>query len=144
VSGSRLLDLFAGTGLMGIEALSRGAAELVLVDDSRKMVRTIESNLLKIGYQAQVICADVRKIIHTLEPESFDIIFADPPYKATLAEKTLELLDQCHLLKPGGILAVEHSTLAKLSDRLAVLERTQTREWGQTAISFYQHVEENG
>jgi 16S rRNA (guanine(966)-N(2))-methyltransferase RsmD len=123
---------------MGIEALSRGAAELVAVDEKRAMVRIIEENLRKIGYEAKVICADARKFIPALAPESFDIIFADPPYQSLSAEKTLEMVQTYRLLKPDGILAIEHSTAKKLPEHAGPFVKTRTREWGQTAISFYE------
>src|SRR5881628_2830881 len=89
INGARFLDLFAGTGLMGIEALSRGAHQLVAVYESRKMTKMIQANLAKIGYEAEVISADVRRVIPILETDSFDIIFADPPYKGNKATSLL-------------------------------------------------------
>src|SRR5262249_16481896 len=77
IKKAHFLDIFAGTGMMGLEALSRGAAELTVVEESRKMVRAIEASLLRLGYesQAQIYTADFRQLLPTLTPHQFDVIF---------------------------------------------------------------------
>jgi 16S rRNA (guanine966-N2)-methyltransferase len=137
LDGARFLDIFAGTGLMGIEALSRGAEQLVCIDESRKMVRTIEANLTKIGYEAKVICGDYRRFLPTLETNYFDIIFADPPYAARYELPLLELLNKHDVLKPDGLLAIEHSIDTKLPEESGSFQKKDARTWGQTAITFY-------
>jgi 16S rRNA (guanine966-N2)-methyltransferase len=135
--GARFLDLFAGTGLMGLEALSRGASSLIAVEENRNMVRAIEGNLKQLHLEAEVICGDVRRVLPVLEPEAFDIIFADPPYKTSLAQSAVQGVRDHGLLAPDGILAVEHARGADLLDQVGQLEKFDCRQYGQTAVSFY-------
>src|SRR5579885_1525759 len=80
------LDLFAGTGMMGIEALSRGASELIAVEADRKLAQNIIQSLEKLGLEGEVIAGDVRETLDKLPAYYFDVIFADPPYKTVLAD----------------------------------------------------------
>jgi 16S rRNA (guanine(966)-N(2))-methyltransferase RsmD len=137
IRAARVLDLCAGTGLMGLEALSRGACEVIFVEESRRLARSIEQNLQRLGYEAEVICGDVRKVMPALEPERFDIVFADPPYKSRLALTIVREVGRCGLLAPEGVLAVEHARGADLPDEEAGLSLYDRREYGQTSVSFY-------
>lgn len=139
VPESHFLDLCAGTGVMGIEALSRGAASLTAVDESPRNVRAIENALKALKFDAEVIAGDVRDVVARLPAEHFDIIFADPPYKTKLPGAILELVDRKGLLKPDGILAVEHSRDYKFPENLSTLVFAKKREYGQSAFSFFTH-----
>ena len=112
---ARVLDLFAGTGALGIEALSRGAATAVLVEKSAKAVVTINENLAKTRLQATVVTADIFRYLDHLAGagEAFDLIFADPPYAKYPGDRdfTPELLASAslqRLLKPEGTFVLEH------------------------------------
>lgn len=124
IDNARFLDLFAGSGAMGLEALSQGASKAVFVDISRESVRCIQDNIktLELGNQCEVICGDVFSILKRLAKrgDSYDIIYADPPYDKNTAEKkvvpysvsVLEFIDQLiregvPLLAPGGSLFLE-------------------------------------
>ncbi|HEY9871525.1 MAG TPA: 16S rRNA (guanine(966)-N(2))-methyltransferase RsmD [Candidatus Obscuribacterales bacterium] len=144
IRAARVLDLCAGTGLMGIEALSRGASEVIFVEESRRLARSIEQNLQRLGYEAEVICGDVRKVMPALEPDRFDIVFADPPYKSRLALTIVREVARNHLLAPDGVLAVEHARGADLSYEEAGLYLYDRREYGQTCVSFYRRRHEHG
>ncbi len=137
---SCFLDLFAGTGLIGLEALSRGAASLIAVEESSKLAHAIEADLRRLGFLGKVICADVRKVLPVLEPGSFDIIYADPPYASQLACTVIAGVSRHELLKPDGILAIEHSRADSLPDVDLALSLFDRREYGQTAVSFYRQV----
>jgi 16S rRNA (guanine(966)-N(2))-methyltransferase RsmD len=137
VSGARFLDLCAGTGLMGMEALSRGAGPVVFVEENRKLAKAIELNVKRLGYEAEVICADARKVIPILEPEKFDIIFADPPYRSVLSLSVLRGVGSHRLLDADGTLAIEHDRGAQLPGDSEGLVRYDRREYGQTAVTFY-------
>lgn len=131
------LDVFAGTGLMGLEALSRGANSLVAVEENRHMVKTLEESLKFLGFQGQVIAGDYRHVLATLPPLQFDIIFADPPYKTNYPAFLVQAVEAYELLKEGGILAIEHKHGYAFSEELARLRCYDRRQYGQTALSFF-------
>jgi 16S rRNA (guanine(966)-N(2))-methyltransferase RsmD len=139
VTGGAFLDLFAGTGLMGFEALSRGASSLVAVEENRRLAKGIEADLKRLGFEGEVICADVRKVCSILEPGQFDVIYADPPYKSRLSESVLRAVSKHELLAPGGTLAIEHARSEKLPTIEGTLTFSDRRDYGQTAISFYKN-----
>ncbi|MGI8616633.1 MAG: 16S rRNA (guanine(966)-N(2))-methyltransferase RsmD [Actinomycetota bacterium] len=107
VDDARVLDLYAGTGALGIEALSRGASEAVFVDDSQGALRAVRENLARTGLddRAGVERSDVRRFLEhePVDPQPFDLVFLDPPYEAGPAEldPVLGLLDEKPLLKEG-------------------------------------------
>ena len=137
VPGASFLDLCAGTGLMGFEALSRGAGPVIFVEENRKLARAIELNVKRLSYEAEVICADARRVIPILEREKFDIIFADPPYRSPLALAILRGVGSHGLLKVDGSLAIEHDRGAQLPGESEGLVHYDRREYGQTAVTFY-------
>ncbi|MBX9570041.1 MAG: 16S rRNA (guanine(966)-N(2))-methyltransferase RsmD [Candidatus Obscuribacterales bacterium] len=140
IYGCRFLDLCAGTGLMGIEALSRGAASLISVEVDKTFAKQIQTNLKHLGYadQSEVISTHVERALPLLTEKSFDIIFADPPYKDRLVKKLPNLIGQFNLLD-DGVFILEHlkSTTPEVSED-SPLALTSTRNYGQTSISFYQ------
>ena len=107
IPGSRVLDLFAGSGAMGIEALSRGADEAVFIDKSRNAVRCIEDNLKAAHMSAKVINPDFSSALQRLEGE-FDFIFVDPPYQSGFYREAIELIKIRGLLSEKGKLVLEH------------------------------------
>lgn len=134
---SVFLDLFAGTGLMGIEALSRGVSELISVETERQLAKNIKESLEKLSFDGEVITGDVREVIKTLPAYYFDIIFADPPYKSPLAQSVLQLVNRHNLLKEGGLLIIEHFRDTKLPVDEVALQQCDRRDYGQTSISFF-------
>lgn len=137
VVGCVFLDLCAGTGIMGIEALSRGASSLVLVEESARNARSIRGALAACDFEAEVIVADVRDALNRLPAEHFDIIFADPPYKTRLPGVIVEIVDRKRLLNPDGVLAIEHVRDYKFPENLSTLVLTKSRDYGQSAFSFF-------
>ncbi len=133
------LDVFSGTGLMGLEALSRGAHSLVSVDADRRMVKSLEESLKLLGFEAEVIAGDYRHILSTLPPLKFDIIFADPPYKTNYPVGVVETVERCELLKEGGILAIEHVRGYRFADQEGPLQVYDRRQYGQTVLSFFRN-----
>ncbi len=134
---ARFLDVFAGSGLIGLEALSRGAASSVFVEESRRMTRAIEASLSLLGFEAEVITADFRRTLAKLEHRHFDIIFADPPYQTPFAEQIVELVGRFDLLEDDGFLVVEHLRGRQLPVELGSLQKFDQRFYGQTALSFF-------
>ena len=143
LKGCNFLDLCAGTGLMGFEALSRGAAGLVAVEANRQTARAIEANLAHLGYRAEIICGGVLKVLPLLAAKSFDLIFADPPYASGLAADIILLVDEYDLLAEDGALVVEHLRSTRLPDSAGNLVREAERHYGQTSLSFYKSRIEN-
>ena len=142
-SGMKVLDLFAGTGNLSIEALSRGADHAVLIDASERSVAVIRENLrrLSLAPTAGVWVAPVGRSLRILarRQESFDIIFLDPPYDQGLANRSVAVIAQGNLLKKPGTIVVEHSARETLQQRYDSLKLHDERRYGDTLLSFYKH-----
>ena len=108
ISGSRVLDLFCGTGALGIEAISRGAEEVIFVDVNEKSVMLTKKNLQSIKSDAKVLKCDSDHALNILKGK-FDFIILDPPYKSGLYEKTLKKIFEKNLLNDEGTIICEHS-----------------------------------
>lgn len=142
VKDSLFFDLYAGTGAIGIEALSRGAREVIFVESHPKTARLIRDNLSALGVRnsAEIIEAPVEKGLERLAARHLlaDYIFLDPPYnQPDEYMETLEFLDSSHLLAPEGIVIVEHGRKRELPEIFSRLERTRLLEQGDAALSFY-------
>jgi len=141
VSGLRVLDLYAGTGAVGIEALSRGAGSLVLIESGYKQYRTIHENLSLCGEDAMVIRSDVLKALRKLQGEGriFDFIFADPPYEKGLAQKTIVSVIEHGLLSGSGIMAVTVRHNEELPQKEGRYEIIFDRRYGDTCLAIYKN-----
>lgn len=143
LSGCKVLDLFAGTGNLSAEALSRGAAETVLVDISPEAGRAIRENLRLLGLseRSKVWVGPVFRSIRLLSKrgEAFDLIFLDPPYEKNLVGKTLRAIDQAGLLREGAILVAEHSVRETVAESYGTLILNDQRRYGTTLLSFFSH-----
>lgn len=140
VYGIRFLDLYAGSGAVGIEALSRGSAEVVFLEQDPACLQVLRANLEATGLgPGQVVTGDVLRVLPRLARRrgEFDIIFVDPPYGTGLARRTLEVLASGDLLGPQGIVIIEHFAKEHLPQRIGSLRRTRERAHGQTVLSFY-------
>ncbi|MFH1940916.1 MAG: 16S rRNA (guanine(966)-N(2))-methyltransferase RsmD [bacterium] len=140
VKGARLLDLFAGTGSLGIEALSRGAEEVVFVERSSESVRILTKNIERCGFRekAHIVKEDVFRAIPRMarEGEIFHFLLADPPFKEALLGRILRAISENRKLCPEGLLIVEHE--AHDSDPgghgMTLLKQ---RRFGHCVISIY-------
>lgn len=137
MQGARCLDICAGTGLVGIEALSRGAESLISIEENRTLAKAIEGSLKKLKLDGEVICGDFRKVLPILEPKSFDIIFADPPYKSPHISDIPLSVERHDLLAEGGVLIIEHLKSYKFAEGCSLLALQSTRNYGQTSLSFF-------
>jgi 16S rRNA (guanine966-N2)-methyltransferase len=141
LEGSLFIDVFSGTGAMGIEAVSRGAARAILVESYAKAAQLIRQNLQSLEIQnADLVEADavtgLEKIAH--RRLLADFIFVDPPYEnVDDYPRVLEFLDGAHLLAPQGMVIVEHFAKQKLPERFVRLERTRLLEQGDASLSFF-------
>lgn len=136
LEGRRFLDLFAGSGQIGLEALSRGAREAVFVDSSRDSVRVVQKNLEAAGFQdrGKVVSADFAGYLMR-EQGQFDIAFIDPPYHAGLIEKALELAVE--KMSPGGVLVCEHGSKEELAETVGRFSKQKVYRYGRTALTVY-------
>jgi len=143
IRNARVLDLFAGTGNLGIEALSRGARCALFVDTSRSAVRLIGQNLIRthLGERAEIWKSDCESALGRLEKMNrrFEIVLLDPPYGYDRAASLLKQLCLGKLLSLGGLMAVEHDRRSNLPEHIGSLERSDQRRFGDTMLSFYQH-----
>lgn len=148
-----VLDLFAGTGSFGIEALSRGADFVLFVDQSRKAGELIKANLRKLGCygQAEVMVKKVSVALNQLNLEGlkFDLVFIDPPFDRELMGRTLEQLSQLQILAPDAVVVARTSVREKTRDKYGLLIRKDLRKYGDSIVSFYvqgfkEEIEEKG
>jgi 16S rRNA (guanine(966)-N(2))-methyltransferase RsmD len=142
LSGIRLLDLFAGTGNVSIEAISRGAAEAILIDSSEQSGKVIRENLRSVGFtdRANVRIAPVSRVLRLLarRGESFDMIFLDPPYQRNWVKVCLEAIAGGNLLRASGTLVVEHSAREQPEAEYGSLVLKDQRKYGDTWLSFFE------
>ena len=136
VEGRSFLDAFAGSGQMGIEALSRGAKRAVFVDNSRSSLDVVRKNLELTGLKAssQVIAADTLSYLSSCR-ERFDIAFLDPPYKQGLLQNALELLPS--VMNGSGYIICEHSSDEKLPERIGSFMIKKCYKYGKIMITVY-------
>lgn len=130
------LDLFAGSGAMGIEAWSRGATRVVFVEKDRRVYQSLQANLQTVGYAEPVtLLIDWQRALRYLRGESFDVIYADPPFAADLYPAILASIVEYGVLNPAGILCLEHpSRLQLLFDNDWGL--LKTKRYGDVAVTF--------
>jgi 16S rRNA (guanine966-N2)-methyltransferase len=147
MEGARFLDLYAGSGAVGIEAASRGAANVVLVERAEPALKVLRANLEKLGLRGgvRVEAVSVGAFLRRVRPESlamrFDVVFLDPPYEA--AEEyamALGLLGgtASGLLAEGAVVIAEHRRKQKLEDGYGMLRRVRVLEQGDAALSFFE------
>jgi 16S rRNA (guanine(966)-N(2))-methyltransferase RsmD len=146
IQSSRFLDVFAGTGAVGIEALSRGAEYVCFIENHAASAALIRKNLaaLKVNSGVTVICADAIRGLESLEAKvkagdaAYDYIFIDPPYAATADySRVLQKVGASNLLANGGIIIVEHRKTFDLAESFGALKRVRLLRQGDAALSFY-------
>jgi len=143
--GARVLDLFAGAGAVGIEALSRGAAHVTFVERNRRALKIIQVNLDSLGLSAQatLVPKDAGAALALLRNrgERFNVIFVDPPYAHAGHAALLGKISAASMLEEGGRLVVEHHHKTELPERTGALERVREVRAGETRLSFYAREE---
>jgi 16S rRNA (guanine966-N2)-methyltransferase len=144
LSGIKILDLFAGTGNVSIEAISRGAAEAILIDSSDKSGKVIRENLSRVGFtdRASVWIVPVSRALRSLarQGESFDMIFLDPPYQRNWVNACLAAIARGNLLRESGTVVVEHSAREQPKAEYRSLILKDQRNYGDTWLSFFKHT----
>ncbi len=137
------LDLFAGSGNLGIEAISMGAKEVVFVDQNKKAVKTIQKNLSILGEEAQVLCMDFEKACQKFfrEQKKFSIVFLDPPYETSFIEKGLVHLSKDKLLNKNGLVVCESNHKEKIKYNSSSYEVYKEKTYGDKYILILKKTE---
>ena len=138
VPDTKVLDLFAGSGALGLEALSRGACRAVLADKAGKAIDCIRRNVETLGFaqQSTVLRGDWRGVLQRLENSSFDLVFLDPPYSLTQYREITDALIENELLSDDALIVIEHrkDVMPELSPPFTL---KNNRTYGDTVIHFY-------
>jgi 16S rRNA (guanine966-N2)-methyltransferase len=141
VDGVRVLDLFAGTGALGIEALSRGAAQAVFVEEHPEALKVLRRNLEALGLSDRTTVWPLPAAVALKKVagrgERFGLAFLDPPYGGGAAAATLNVLAALDLMGPGARVVVEHSRRENLPEACGALTRLEVRRYGDTQVAFY-------
>ena len=135
IEGRRVLDLFAGTGQLGIECLSRGAREAVFLDRSPAAVKIVKENLKSCGFSATVLHRDALEYLDHCG--SFDLIFVDPPYDAGLYETVLEKINSVDILSDGGIIICESRRDAAMPEMRPPYLKRREYNYGKVKLCLY-------
>jgi 16S rRNA (guanine966-N2)-methyltransferase len=141
LEGQKVLDLYAGTGALGLESVSRGAPRAVLVDSDREALALCRANTDTLGFGAQVeiLAQPVERALQTLgrRGDRFELIFADPPYAARVVETVLEGIARNGVLAPGGTVVIEHDKREAAPESHEGFERVDQRRFGDTLVSLF-------
>lgn len=138
VSGSGFLDLYAGSGTVGLEALSRGAVNVVFVERNQARFKAIRNTVDRFGFtdRTEVIKDDALRFLK-IEDREFDIIFIDPPYGSDDTGKVFELIGVKDMLKDSGVIVWEHSSKKTPPEEMGKLRHIRSYRYGDTALSLY-------
>jgi len=145
IEGAAFLDLYAGSGAVGIEAMSRGAARVEFVERAPAALAVLRGNLAKLGVTAgfRIHGGSVGTVLRRMKPDAgaaFDVVFLDPPYDAAAEyEIAMRMLggSEGELLAPGAVVIAEHRKKERLEDGYGALVRTRLLEQGDAGLSFY-------
>lgn len=144
IEGKVILDLFAGTGNLGIEALSRGARRVIFVEKGREALKVVRRNLLECGFldQSDIIPKEVNQAIGFLQKkgEAFDLILMDPPYEKGWVLKTLDCLISNPIHHESSIMVIEHSRRESLPEKIEGWHVIRQRKFGDTIVSFLETI----
>ena len=141
IPGSYVLDLFAGSGAFGLEAVSRGAEKVFLVESSPVCISTIKQNVesLDTAFYCEVLRQDAADFVENYPTDSrrFDLIFADPPYGKGLAKNILLLINHYDILMHSGLLVIEHHRADSMPEAEGSITILKQKTYGDTTISVY-------
>ncbi|MFC1858049.1 16S rRNA (guanine(966)-N(2))-methyltransferase RsmD [Thermodesulfobacteriota bacterium] len=144
VSGAVVLDLFAGTGALGIEALSRGADFAVFIDNYRKSLKVIAENIhtCLLQEKTKLIKWNATKNLYCLQAfhHAINIVFIDPPYNQNFIKPVLSHLQECRCLAEEAAIIIEHSALETLPDNCPAFALMDQRRYGKTLVSYLSYV----
>lgn len=146
VYGSKVIDIFAGTGSLGLEAVSRGASNCILIDKSKDTYDLLSQNVINLKFEdkCKTFNMDSYKAIEQLgvEREKFDIIFIDPPYIKDMIPPAFEIIEKYNMLLDDGIIVTKIDLKEKLYEGTKKIKLYNHRKYGNTIICFYKHEED--
>ncbi|MCC7404343.1 MAG: 16S rRNA (guanine(966)-N(2))-methyltransferase RsmD [Bdellovibrionales bacterium] len=136
---ARVLDLFSGTGNLGIEAISRGASEVTFVEKSGKSLQILNKNLALLGINSGVTVRkdDVLDFVKKYSGPAFDVVLADPPFTEKIAHPVMEILSQHPLVVPGGVIIIESSRHEPIGEQYPPFNFLDRRDFGDKNVSFF-------
>ena len=138
-----VLDLFAGTGSLGIEALSRGMERAIFIENDPRVISVLKKNIIncRLENQAEVIVLPVTKGLKILQSrkQKFKLIFLDPPYLSNLVGKTILEIGEANILEEDGLVIVEHSSKEDIKSNYGNLIKFDQRQYAHTLVSFFHH-----
>ncbi|MBI2093526.1 MAG: 16S rRNA (guanine(966)-N(2))-methyltransferase RsmD [Candidatus Omnitrophica bacterium] len=150
IEGCRVIDGFSGSGLLGIEALSRGASFVAFIENDLEAVLTIRKNLELLYPEIdrsfwQILHTDVERGLRHLsqKKDRFDLILFDPPYRQDEGKKALNTVVECAILTPAGLVVLEHDRRSPSPMKVGTLQQSAQHRYGDTVLSFYQVPLEN-
>ena len=145
IPGARVLDLFSGTGNLGLEALSRGADSVVFVEKNPGSIGILKQNIqkLKLTESHKIINKDVLQFLRQYEGEPFDVIFADPPFTEEMAHDVLLAANNSKVFAAHTVMAIESARKERLDEEYPKLLRFDRREFGDKILSFFQPKKED-
>jgi 16S rRNA (guanine966-N2)-methyltransferase len=139
-----VIDLFAGTGALGIEALSRGAESALFVDNAKRALSAIRKNIdsCMLNQKANIVKWNIRRNLNCIrsKKQHFDLIFLDPPYDQDLIRPALFNLDKSQSLRNGACIVIEHSLLETIPTDFIAFDLLDQRKYGKTLVSFLNYV----
>ena len=143
LEGRRVLDLFGGTGQLGLEALSRGSAHCTFVEQRREAVALIRENLKRTGFsdRARVVQGEALSFLASCR-ERFDLVFLDPPYRTGLLQRALPLVEQ-HM-NPGGTILCEHPLGEEMPEVVGSFVQYRSHKYGKIQVTLYRRQAEEG
>jgi 16S rRNA (guanine966-N2)-methyltransferase len=144
--GARVLDLFCGTGNLGLEALSRGAKEVYFVDLSKKSLQITRENIEKLKVprnECRIINEDVLDYLKEYKGDAFDLIFIDPPFTKKMAHEVMQGIAKSAVFAQGTIITIESERRERMEDHYDPLARYDVREFGDKVLSFFSKKDDN-
>ena len=139
IPDAKVVDLFSGTGSLGIEALSRGAQSVVFVEKNKKSIAILEKNLekLKVSEPFQIVNKEVLSYLKSYAGEAFDVVFADPPFTEQMAHDVILAVDTSKVMGESTLFLIESGRREKVLDDYPHLTRYDVREFGDKYLSFF-------
>lgn len=140
--GSVVVDLFAGTGNLGLEAISRGAARAYFVDKDRTSISMVRENVkhCKVEDRSVILWSDFKSVFKKIN-DKVDVIFLDPPYSAGYMEECFSIIAESEILEEGGIIVAEHSSAETLPEEMSGMVLIKSKRYGKISVSIYEKQE---
>lgn len=146
VYGAKTLDLFAGTGSLGLESVSRGASECYLIDKFPKTYSLLEANVKDLGFQDKCKCLNMDSYealtLFKEKKQEFDLIFIDPPYLKNMVPSAIEKIDEYNLLKKDGIISIKIDSKEEIFEGSNHIKLVRSKKYGHTIVCFYKYRED--